>query len=220
MISPDFFGRYPRSSLHSFGPPPPAPPTPLSTSLISGHLASVDVKQNVLGKATRFQARSKDPRGGRWSWTFKLAQKRSSVGRWSWATKVGLRVVPQHQCNGHCAGSFSYTSRVDFDFMWGVSLTHPVLPSFLCGEFLLHIPFCLDFYAGSFSYTSRAGFFSNLGSFSYTSCAVVFVFCFWFSFFFLFFFFLSFFIGGVSLTRPVLVSFFITGISLTHHVMT
>ena len=31
----------------------------LSPSLIS-HLASVDVKQNVLGKATRFQARSKD----------------------------------------------------------------------------------------------------------------------------------------------------------------
>ena len=42
--------------------------------------------------------------------------------------------------------------------MWGVSLTHPVLPTFLCGEFLLHIICCLDFYAGSFSYTSRAGF--------------------------------------------------------------
>ena len=26
---------------------------------------------------TRSQARSKDHRGGRWSWTFKLAQKRS-----------------------------------------------------------------------------------------------------------------------------------------------
>ena len=44
-------------------------------------------------------------RGGRCSWTFKLAQKRSCVGRWSWAAKVGLlslRVVRQQQCNGHC----------------------------------------------------------------------------------------------------------------------
>ena len=39
-VSPVFFGRYPRSSLHSF-----VPPLPPSTSLIS-HLASVDVKQN------------------------------------------------------------------------------------------------------------------------------------------------------------------------------
>ena len=37
-VSPVFFGRYPRSSLHSFVPD-------LSPSLIS-HLASVDVKQN------------------------------------------------------------------------------------------------------------------------------------------------------------------------------
>ena len=49
--------------------------------------------------------RSRALRGGRWSWTFKLAQKRSWVGRWSWAAKVGrllLRVVRQQQCNGHC----------------------------------------------------------------------------------------------------------------------
>ena len=47
------FRRYPRSSLHSFVPPPPpllsplspSPPPLLSPSLIS-HLASVDVKQN------------------------------------------------------------------------------------------------------------------------------------------------------------------------------
>ena len=38
-VSPVFFGRYPRSSLHS------VVPSPLSPSLIS-HLASVDVKQN------------------------------------------------------------------------------------------------------------------------------------------------------------------------------
>ena len=29
-------------------------------------------------------------RGGRWSWTLKLAQKRPWTGRWSWAAKVGL----------------------------------------------------------------------------------------------------------------------------------
>ena len=61
-------------------------------------------------------------------------------------------------------------------FIWGVSLTHPVLASFFCGEFLtrpvlacffvvvfsgeflLHIPCWLHFYAGSLSYTSRACF--------------------------------------------------------------
>ena len=48
-VSPVFFGRYLRSSLHSFVPSPP-PPAPLSPSLTS-HLASVDVKQNVLGKS-------------------------------------------------------------------------------------------------------------------------------------------------------------------------
>ena len=50
----------------------------------------------------RVQARSW---GGRWSRTFKLAQKRSWTGRWSWAATVrllSLRVVPQQQCNGHC----------------------------------------------------------------------------------------------------------------------
>ena len=77
-------------------------------------------------------------------------------------------------------GSFSYTSHACFIFLWGVSLTrpmlasytfiiiffllfliwgislpHPMLPSFLSGEFLLHIPCCLEFYARSFCYTSR-----------------------------------------------------------------
>ena len=37
-------------------------------------------------------------------------------------------------------GSFSYTSRAGFPFLWGVSLTHPMLSSFLSGEFLFHIP--------------------------------------------------------------------------------
>ena len=69
-----------------------------------------------------------------------------------------------------------------FIFLWGVSLTHPVLSWF---------------YAGSFSYTSHAGcfllsffFVLHLGSFSYTSRAVFLIV--WFYFF----------IRGVSLTHP------------------
>ena len=107
-------------------------------------------------------------------------------------------------------GSFSYTSRAGFIFISGVSLTHPVLPSFLCGEFLLHIRCWLHFYAGCFSYTSRDDFDSvefllyipyffhfYLGSFSYTS-RPGFIF-----------------IWGVSLTHPVLASF-LSGEFLLH----
>ena len=74
--------------------------------------------------------------------------------------------------------SFSYTSHDCFISMWGVSLTHPMLAfffffllliwwvslthpvpaSYLCGEFLLQIPYWLYFYLGSFSYTSHACF--------------------------------------------------------------
>ena len=112
--------------------------------------------------------------------------------------------------------SFSYTSRADLIFIWGVSLTHPVLASsffiwgaslshsmlalFFCVKFLFHIPCWLNFYPGSFSYTSQAGFnfISGLsltypcwlnfyqGSFSYTSRA---------GFMFM---------QGVSLTYPML----------------
>ena len=55
-----------------------------------------------------FLKRSRDLRGGRWSWTLKFAHKRSWVGRWSWAEQVGplllrvVQVVRQQQCNGHC----------------------------------------------------------------------------------------------------------------------
>ena len=71
----------------------------------------------------------------------------------------------------------------------GVSLTHPVLASFLCGEFLLHIPRWLDVYLGSFSDTSRAGFIFLSGEFLlHIPC--------WFHFYL-----------GVSLTHPVLASF-------------
>ena len=66
------------------------------------------------------------------------------------------------------------TSRAGFILIWGVSLTHPMLASFLSGEFLLHIPCWIHLYLGRFSYISYAGFifyfFINLGSFSYTFC--------------------------------------------------
>ena len=104
-------------------------------------------------------------------------------------------------------GSFSYSSHAGLIFIGGVSLTHLVLASFLSGEFLLHIPRWLHFYAGSFSYTSRAVFCCYccccfyLGIFSYTSHAGFF-----------------FFIWGVSLTvtHPVLVSFFLSVAFLLH----
>ena len=55
-------------------------------------------------------------------------------------------------------GSFSYTSRAGFIFIWGVSLIHPVLVLFLCRECLLHIPCCLHFCTGSLSHTYCAAF--------------------------------------------------------------
>ena len=91
-------------------------------------------------------------------------------------------------------GSFYYTSRAGF-YVWGVSLTHPMLALYLSGEFFIHIPFWLHFYLGSFSYTSHACF-NFLWGISYTSHV---------GFFFFFFFFFLFF--GVSLTHPVLASF-------------
>ena len=98
-------------------------------------------------------------------------------------------------------GSFSYTSRAGFIFIWGVSLTLPMLAlyhlgifsytshtGFLSGEFLLHIPcwlYIFFFYLGSFCYTSHVSFIF----FSYTSRAG-FIFIWW-----------------VSLTYSVLASF-------------
>ena len=88
--------------------------------------------------------------------------------------------------------------------MWGVSLTPPVMTLVLCGEFVLRIPCCIDFYARSFSYISRARFFIffidffYLGSFFYTSRAGFFLFS-----------------GGGSLTYPMLDSF-LSGESLLH----
>ena len=95
---------------------------------------------------------------------------------------------------------------LDVFLIWGVSLTHPALTSFLCGGFVLHIPCCLDFYAGSFSDTSRAGFFVFIWGFCVAHPVLV-----------------SFSIGGVSLTHPGLASFFFFfffwGVSLQHPVL-
>ena len=124
-------------------------------------------------------------------------------------------------------GSISYTSHADFVLMWGVSLTRPVLPSFLYREFLLHTPcwlFCFCFFV--FCYTFRAvlifmegvslrhpvqaSFFFSfffLGSFSYTSRAFVLFLFVWGGFLFFSFLFYFFAIGGISLTHPVLPSF-------------
>ena len=63
--------------------------------------------------SARFQAGS---RGGRWSWTFKLAQKRSWVGRWSWAAKLSWTSFAS-SCSstavhrlGHCPCDWPSTS--------------------------------------------------------------------------------------------------------------
>ena len=72
-----------------------------------------------------------------------------------------------------------------FVFIWGVSVTHPVLASFLSGEFLLQIPCWLYF---SLTHQIMACF-SNLGSFFYTSRAGLI------------------FIWGVSLKHHMLASF-------------
>ena len=86
----------------------------LVLSYVCAHLCRrVCLKCRVYNYATGgrhpagFQARSKDLRGGRWSWTLKLAQKRSWVGRWSWAKSWTsfawvVQVVRQQQCNEHC----------------------------------------------------------------------------------------------------------------------
>ena len=100
-------------------------------------------------------------------------------------------------------GIFSYTSRAGFIYVWGVSLTHPVLASFLSGEFLLHIPCWLHFYARSFTCTSRTSFIFYLRSFSYTPMLA--------------YFFLFFFLWGVCLTHPEFLSLSLMWwFSLTH----
>ena len=147
-------------------------------------------------------------------------------------------------------GSFSYTSHACFLFLWGVCLTHPELvlslslslattrlASFLCGEFLLHIPCWLFFFfflsgqlllrilrwlyfsMGNLCYTSHACLIFSVGSFSYTSHADFFFIFFYLGSFsntsragFLFLFFIS---GSFSYTSRA-GFMFLWGVSLTH----
>ena len=97
-------------------------------------------------------------------------------------------------------------SHAGFIFVWGVSLTHPMLASFLSGEFLLHIPCWIYFSVGSFSYTSRVGFLFCGVSLRHPALV---------SFFFFFFFFFFFYLGSFSYTSRVGFNF-IWGVSLTH----
>ena len=109
-------------------------------------------------------------------------------------------------------GNLPYTSSAGFIIIREVSLTRPVLASFLSGEFLLHIPcwhfiLFILFFLGSFFYSSHAGFlflsgefllhipccldfyagfYYYAGNFSYTSRAVLI------------------FLQGVLLTHPML----------------
>ena len=74
------------------------------------------------------------------------------LGSFSYTSRAGFFIFIKY------LGSFSYTSHVGFTFLWGVSLTHPVLASFLkfifiwgvclthpmldsvfCREFLLYV---------------------------------------------------------------------------------
>ena len=115
--------------------------------------------------------------------------------------------------------------------MWGVSLTHPVLASFLCGEFLLHIPCWLNVYVGSFSYTSHADFvfMSGVslthpvlpsflcGEFFYTPI-FIFIFIFYRGEFLLHIpCWLHSYVGSFSYTSHA--DFFMLGVSLTHPVL-
>ena len=138
-----------------------------------------------------------------------------------WALKTESITRSVLSQSGHAAGfffvnlgSFSYTSRAAFIFMQGlVSLTHPVLTSFLSGEFLLHIPCCLHFMSsvGSFSLDWVSLKHHMLASFlcgefpSHISCWL------WFlsgEFLLHILCLASFSIWGVSLTHPVLALFF------------
>ena len=101
----------------------------------------------------------------------------SYLGHLFYASRAGFNMISVLCLTHFLAG---------FIFIGVVSLTHPMMASFLCGEFLLHIPCWLHFYLAIFSYTSHAGFtflwgvslthpmlafffFYNLRSFSYTS---------------------------------------------------
>ena len=178
----------------------------------------------------------KNPTGIKCAYHIKLQIPEDPLLKFTVLIKAVIRIIYNKLIN---------TSRAGFISIWGVSLTHPVLTSFLSVEILLHIPCWLHFYLGSFSYTSRASFilirrislthpmltlclcgefFLHIpcclhfyaGSSSYTPHAVLI------------------FMDGVSLTHPVLASsflitfliiillcfyVFIWRVSLTHHIL-
>ena len=89
----------PRSSLHC------CHRVALRTKTLNKSICMESPNEVVTQQGSRWDKKIKRSRGGRWSWTFKLAQERSWAGRWNWAAKVGLlslQVVPQQQCNGYC----------------------------------------------------------------------------------------------------------------------
>ena len=97
---------------------------------------------------------------------------------------------PPPPCYIHFSvGSLSKTSHFCLFLIWEVSLTHPMLPLFLSGKFLLHIPWLLYLSLGSFSYTSPASFIFIWGVSLIHPMLVCFL------------------IWWVSLTHPLLASF-------------
>ena len=93
-------------------------------------------------------------------------------------------------------------------FIGGVSLTHSILGSFLSGEFVLETPCLLHFYRGSFSYSWLFFFLNFIWGVSLTHWDDRFTF-----------------LWGVSLTHPVLASvffffffFYLGSFSYTSHV--
>ena len=129
-------------------------------------------------------------------------------GRFSSTSQAGLKKHTKK------LGSLFHTPYL-FLFNWGVSLTHPVLVSFLSGVFLLHIPcwlfffflffffweflkkLLLFFHLMNFSYTSRAGFIFIWGVSLNTSHACLI------------------FLWGVSLTHPFFLLYFFSSTSHT-----
>ena len=140
----------------SYGPWVPPPPS-LQSDAACQRLAGVrryGIKDSACPVSVRVPGeieRSRDLRGGRWSWTLKLAQKRSWVGRWSWAEQVGplllrvVQVVRQQQCTGHClcdavqaqqlkqqlrsaqvAGQWRGDTALTLPFFWRPSTVYPI----------------------------------------------------------------------------------------------
>ena len=80
------------------------------------------------------------------------------VGSFCYTSHAGLKKLKYF-------GEFLFHTPYLFLFIWGVSLTHPVLTSFLSGEFLLHNPCLLYFYLESFYYISDVSFIFLCGVF-------------------------------------------------------